>query len=89
MINQTFSFRTAYLPFSFDVAECVISRDEQEYYGDTARHWFLLKWWGPSNNCASWPPKASSGTDRIFEKQNVLEKFSSDLATLVGFKFFG
>jgi len=43
MINQTFSFRTAYLPFSFDVAECVISRDEQEYYGDTARHWFLLK----------------------------------------------
>ena len=33
-------------------------------YGDTMRHWFLLKIWGPPNNCASGPLKASSGTDR-------------------------
>jgi len=33
--DKHFHFRTAYLPFSFDVAECVISREEHEYYGDT------------------------------------------------------
>jgi len=47
---------------AFDVAECVISRDEHEYYGDTVRLWFLVKR-GPSKNCASGPLKASSGTD--------------------------
>ena len=26
---------------------CVVSLDEYEYYGDTMRHWFLLKRWGP------------------------------------------
>ena len=40
-------FRIAYLPFSLDVAECVISCDEHEYYGDIMRQWFLLKTWGP------------------------------------------
>jgi len=62
MIGKTFHFRIAYQPFSFDVVECVISRDEHDCYGDTIRHWFLLKRWGPSNNCASGPLKASSDT---------------------------
>ena len=30
-------FHIAYLPFSFEVSECVISHDEHEYYGDTMR----------------------------------------------------
>jgi len=60
--DKRFHFRIAYLPLSFDVAECVISRDEHEYCGITMRHWFLLKRWGPSNNCASGPLKASPGT---------------------------
>jgi len=55
-----FYFRIAYQPFSFDVAECVISHDEQEYYVDTTRHWFLLKRWGPANNYASGSLRASS-----------------------------
>ena len=45
--DKCFRFRIAYLHFSFDVAECVISRDEHEYYGDTIRHWFLFKRWDP------------------------------------------
>ena len=32
-----------YLPYLFDVAECVISRDEHEYYGDTATLVFIEK----------------------------------------------
>jgi len=34
------------------VVECVISRDEHEYHGDTMQHWFILKRWGPSKECA-------------------------------------
>ena len=67
----------AHLPFSYDVAECVISRDEHEYYGDTMRHWFLLKIRGPSNNCASGPLKASSGTEDMavnkFRKPSIFQ----------------
>ena len=60
--DKRFRFRITYLPFSFDVAECVISRGENEYYGDIMHHWFLLKIGEPSKNCASGPLKASSGT---------------------------
>ena len=60
-VNDSKRFCITYLPFSFDVAECVMSRDEH-YYKDTMRHCFLLKRWGPSKNCASGSLKALSGT---------------------------
>jgi len=44
--DKRFRFSITYQPFSFDVAEYVISRDEHEYYGNTMRHCFLLKRWG-------------------------------------------
>ena len=43
MIGQTFSFSYCISTLSCDVTECVILRDEHEYYGDTSRHWFLMK----------------------------------------------
>jgi len=46
-LDKRFIFRIAYLPFSFDVAKCVISHDEHAYYGETMRHLIFFKYGGP------------------------------------------
>jgi len=75
--DKRFHFPITYLPFSSDVAECVISRDGHEYCGDTLRYWFLLKRWEPSKNCASGPLKASSGTELYILSAGASWRFCS------------
>jgi len=84
VIGQKFSFSLCmcYLPFSSGVSECVLSRDEQEYYGDTMRHCFLLKRWGPSKKCASEPLKALCGTESNASFVEVVSCFGTVKATI-------
>jgi len=64
MIGQTNVFVSTSHIYPFHLLLQSVLRDEHEYYGDTMRHWFILKRWGPSRNCASGPLKVSSGTAR-------------------------
>ena len=68
-----------YLPYLFDVAECVISRDEHEYYGDTATLVFIEKMEVPRNIVPQGPWKpylalsSSNNLWRIEESRPVIK----------------
>jgi len=62
MTGQTISIAHYISTLSFDVAECVFRVMNTSIMGTPCDNFFYMKIWGPSNNCASEPLKASSGT---------------------------